>query len=232
MDAMQQELRNLGFRISAANFWAVVSHLECGDAFSSLWTHDAQKGIIGKGTAVRIRKLWRSGELERLKSLRSGETLVTQEQKATGLQSTYDALGDIPAGMLWTISELEHRHVPEKEAPLLLKLYDKFSRQSVLFHRHLSGDVPFLALCFQVQLYQLYPGIPVNTSKALVRIYIQGLFATGRKPEHLETFLKYQPWRSAEHRSTMLTALRHALPANQRDSAVRRFLRVLKGSAN
>ena len=236
----ENRLRELGLTVGEDVVRYVVGRLERSDSVYSIWKEGGQPHAA-RNTIRKIRYMWLYGDFEFLRLVpnsppqdKANTRLPPQpngndEQRGMvdGRSAAYEALGDIP-DMEWSIRNLENLRVPPDRAPTLLALYDRMIAGASRSAVRLARDVLFLSLCFEIQLYSLYGAIPERAAKSLVRMYARGLFLANRPPKTLDLILKYQPWRSDEHRKVMLKALQREAPRQKRDPLFQRFLRWLR----
>ena len=222
----EARIRELGLRVGRANVANAVAKLEDGRSLYALWADKDDPLTVSRNTARKIQGLWQSGEMAFLVDAELGVDAPPDPQYLSRYAETYASLSDI-LEMDWTIRELERRGVPAEEAPKLLRWYERHRdrRQSV---PPMRVDPTRLAICFEVKLYQDYPGLRPAYAKPLLRVFVRDVRLSGGPGRVLNDLLKYQPWRSPDHLKTLRAEWRRRSPSDEKPpSFVQRLLRAL-----
>ena len=186
------KLERLGLRVPPEAVASAVHRLAGGATANEIYEHPSIPALrLGKGTVVKIKRLFQDGKLD----------FLLEEEHSPAPKQLAELVGDI-SGLDWSIRDLELRGVPAEEAPKLLAAHDSLARDP-LVTGPLEEDTEFLLLCFQVKLYDDYPEIPPHIVNALTIeayedfVLFEDVVTEG--PSLLDLVLKYQSWRSREH---------------------------------
>ncbi|MDP2948183.1 MAG: hypothetical protein Q8P22_01420, partial [Chloroflexota bacterium] len=142
VEPLQKQLREIGLRLSVEVVRDAVERLALGGSLYALYsTRDGRLSLMGKGTAVKIRDLWKEGKLRFLLEVPpekqdidiSGENARTAESpgpmplgwKATATH--YAAIMEEMPSVEWSIRGLEASGVTSEEALALLLEYDSLA---------------------------------------------------------------------------------------------------------